>query len=289
MELHKTALPSLFSVKSIVTFYHVDVSKLKRVGDWHDFPELCYVERGRHQVLVDGELFELSEGQAIIYAPNAYHIGSGAPSNAIVDIVSFGTDFFGLSSICNRVITLDESQKRQLSAIMTLGLDMFSSIPKDSGEKGMCAVAGTSELDLMKLKSRLELLLLEIYTKCGELPSGDISSNHSDFASDELNLMRSFLRENLGRVLTQDEIALHCSVSVSKLKRLCREQLGCGPITYFMALKLGEAKKLICNSSKNFSEIAEALGFGSIHHFSKFFKEKTGLTPSEYARSIYKK
>ena len=42
-------------------------------------------------------------------------------------------------------------------------------------------------------------------------------------------------------------------------------------------------------SNMNFTEIAEVLGFGSIHHFSKFFKAKTGLTPSAYARSIDKR
>ena len=285
MEMHKTALPSLFSVKSVVTFYHMEFGKSRSSGEWHDFPELLYIEKGHHQVLVDGELFELSAGQAIIYAPNAYHVGSGAPSNATVDIMSFETDFEGLSFLCNRVLSLNESQKRQLSAIMTQGLDMFASLPKGSGEKGMVAVADASELDMMKLKNRIELFLLELYT------NNDSShrSSASSFISDDISVVSTYLRENLDRMLTQDEIAEHCSVSVSKLKRLCREQLGCGPITYFMALKLGEAKKRIVNSSKNFSEIAEELGFGSIHHFSKFFKEKTGLTPSEYARSIYKK
>lgn len=285
MEMHKTALPSLFSVKSIVTFYHMDFAKSRSGGEWHDFPELLYIEKGRHQVLVDGELFELSAGQAIIYAPNAYHVGSGVPSNATVDIMSFETDFYGLSSLCNKVISLSEAQIKQLSLIMTLGLDMFASLPKGSGEKGMVAVADASELDLMKLKNRIELFLLDLYTN----EDNDHRASDSSFISDEMSQISVFLRENLGRMLTQDEIAEHCSISVSKLKRLCQQQLGCGPITYFMALKLGEAKKRIVSSSKNFSEIAEELGFGSIHHFSKFFKEKTGLTPSEYARSIYKK
>ena len=175
MELHKTALPSLFSVQTIVTFYHMDFSKKSYGGEWHDFPELLYIERGRHQILVDGELFELSEGQAIIYAPNAYHIGSGVPSNAVVDIMSFETDFFGLLSLCNRVITLNESQKRQLSMIMTQGLDTFSSVPKGSGERGMRAVADVSELELMKLKNRLELFLLELYTDLDNVSEIDAS------------------------------------------------------------------------------------------------------------------
>ncbi len=289
MKQHKTVLPSPFSVSTAVTFYHIDFSKKHYGGEWHDFPEMIYVDRGSHQVIVDGELFEILEGQALIYAPNAYHVGAGASSSAVVDILSFETDFDGLRSLCNRVITLDEPQKRLLSAIMTQGLETFANVPSGTGERGMATTDDVDEYEMMKLKNRIELLLLELYTDRDRTLSEKMASNHGNLCSDEINAMTKYFRENLDRTLTQEDVANHLAISVSKLKSLCREQLGCGPITYFSALKLGEAKKMICNSSKNFSQIAEALGFGSIHHFSKFFKEKTGLTPSEYARSIYKK
>lgn len=283
MKQHKTALPSLFSVKNIVTFYHMEFGKKNYGGEWHDFPELLYIERGHHQVLVDGELFELTDGQAIIYAPNAYHIGAGTPSDAMVDIMSFETDMDGFLSLCNKVMTLTDSQKRLLSDIMAQGLMLFAPIPKGSDEKGMKALDGVGDAELMKLKNKIELFLLEISTDVR------VVSGRTALSSEELSDVRNYLLDNLHRTLSQEEIAEHFSMSVSKLKRLCRERLGCGIITYFMALKLGEAKKLIYNSSLNFSEISELLGFGSIHHFSKFFKEKTGLTPSDYAKSVRKK
>ena len=36
----------------------------------------------------------------------------------------------------------------------------------------------------------------------------------------------------------------------------------------------------------NFTEIAQALQYSTIHHFSRQFKEKFGVTPSQYAKSI---
>ncbi|MVO76226.1 AraC family transcriptional regulator, partial [Paeniclostridium sordellii] len=38
-----------------------------------------------------------------------------------------------------------------------------------------------------------------------------------------------------------------------------------------------------------FSEIADYLAFSSIHYFSKKFKSEFGISPTEYAKSIYKK
>ena len=49
-----------------------------------------------------------------------------------------------------------------------------------------------------------------------------------------------------------------------------------------------EAKRLMRETEMNFSEIADKLGYCSVHHFSRTFKEKTGKTPGEYA-SNYRK
>ena len=44
------------------------------------------------------------------------------------------------------------------------------------------------------------------------------------------------------------------------------------------------AKELIRTSAMNFTEIAEAVGFESLHYFSRVFKARTGLSPSQYAK-----
>ena len=36
----------------------------------------------------------------------------------------------------------------------------------------------------------------------------------------------------------------------------------------------------------NFTEIAATLQYSTVHHFSRQFKEKFGITPTEYARSV---
>ena len=60
------------------------------------------------------------------------------------------------------------------------------------------------------------------------------------------------------------------------------------PISYFISLKLDEAKNMITDTDLNFTEISESLGFATVHYFSRLFKNKTGLTPSQYAKSVYK-
>lgn len=287
MNYHKATLPALFSVEAVISFHRIRFGERHFGGDWHDFPELLYVEEGEHRILVDGEPFLLRAGEAILYAPNAYHIGP-APSRALVDIVSFVTDFPPLLSLCNRVLALTAGQKRLLSDIITEGLSSFRRTDIAEGVRGLTPVENVIPYSLMRLKNNLEVLLIDLYTKAAATPT-DAVSNRDNLKEQRLHLITEYLKSQLHRTLTREEVTTACHISDSALKELFHEQLGCGPMTYFLALKVGEAKRLIRDSSMNFTEIAEALGFGSIHHFSKFFKAKTGLSPSEYAKAIDKR
>ena len=57
-------------------------------------------------------------------------------------------------------------------------------------------------------------------------------------------------------------------------------------IHYFSYLKIEEAKQMIRQEQANFTESSDALGYTSIHYFSRQFKTFTGMSPSEYALSI---
>ncbi|MEE3309429.1 helix-turn-helix domain-containing protein [Sharpea azabuensis] len=49
-----------------------------------------------------------------------------------------------------------------------------------------------------------------------------------------------------------------------------------------------KSKELIKESKYTISEIASMLGFSSIHYFSRRFKQKFDINPTEYANKIIK-
>jgi len=53
-------------------------------------------------------------------------------------------------------------------------------------------------------------------------------------------------------------------------------------------IKLKKSKELIRENKYTISEIAFMLGFSSIHYFSRTFKQHFNLTPSEYAKKLYR-
>ena len=88
-----TSIPDLLSVKSIFTVLQPDLSNAytKGPGEAHDFPEIIFIDNGRHTIIVDGVDYELKTGQALIYAPNSHHISKYA-SLSKASIISFNAD-----------------------------------------------------------------------------------------------------------------------------------------------------------------------------------------------------
>ena len=51
---------------------------------------------------------------------------------------------------------------------------------------------------------------------------------------------------------------------------------------YVNWVRIERAKILLAVTDKSITDIAEAVGFGSVHYFSRFFKDKEKLTPNDY-------
>lgn len=284
----RTNLTSFLSVHSIVSVLHMALGGRICGGEAHDFPELLYVNSGHHTLLVDGVLHTMEPGQLIFYAPHSFHEGY-APSNAVVSIVSFEAAIPQLFPFYNRVITLTGKQQTILSQIISAGMDVFLPAPANSGLRGMIPRADIADYTLQQLKNQLELFLIDLYQTAEPRTPQPVAVNQENFRTEQFASVHDFLSSHIGTQLTLPQIAEGCAMSVPKLKTLCKAQCGCGPIAYFISMKILAAKKMLCDSSLSITQISEQLGFQSVHYFSKLFKEKTGMTPSEYAKSLYKK
>jgi AraC-like DNA-binding protein len=75
-------------------------------------------------------------------------------------------------------------------------------------------------------------------------------------------------------------------VSPSYMTALFHKNLQISPGEYIRRIKIQESKQMIREGNMNFTEIAEALHYSTVHHFSRQFKDKVGFTPTEYAKSV---
>ena len=111
----------------------------------------------------------------------------------------------------------------------------------------------------------------------------------SEATSNDYATTNDVLAEVLGEYEKRGEnvwVAKNAKVSPSYLTALFQKHLQISPGEYIRRIKLQESKQMIREGSMNFTEISEALQYSTVHHFSRQFKEKFGITPTEYAKSV---
>lgn len=284
----RTTLPNVISVRSIITVWHFCLQHQTSAEDIHDHPEILYVDEGVHFLSVGGKEMKLTAGQLVIYGPDTPHSGP-VPSDAHIDIISFEAEAAVLAPFYNRVITLSSRQKAMLSQLVTKGTDLFDRLRHKYGFVDLPLSADIQDYELQRLKNELELFLLDIYGNERSEPIAAGTTNYENSKAAQFDAFRQFLKAHINTQLSLAQMSDALSISPSALNKLCREQCGCSPVACFIRLKIGLAKQMICETTKNFTQIAEELGYTSVHYFSKQFKKETGKTPSEFSRSVLKK
>lgn len=68
--------------------------------------------------------------------------------------------------------------------------------------------------------------------------------------------------------------------------KIFRHLSGMSPKEWILSARLDRARRLLQETSLNITEIAEAMGYQDVFYFSKQFKRKSGVTPTEYRRRI---
>jgi AraC family transcriptional regulator, exoenzyme S synthesis regulatory protein ExsA len=83
--------------------------------------------------------------------------------------------------------------------------------------------------------------------------------------------------------LTLDELARLSGRSLSAFKRDFQEEFRVSPAVWIKHKRLEHADFLLRNTHKNVSEISTEIGYESVSHFIKSYKEKYGFTPKRSA------
>jgi len=55
---------------------------------------------------------------------------------------------------------------------------------------------------------------------------------------------------------------------------------------YINNFRISKAKELMMYSDFNITQISELVGFQSVHYFSRYFKNKERITPSEFRKGV---
>ncbi|WP_246067254.1 helix-turn-helix domain-containing protein [Paenibacillus koleovorans] len=289
--LERFELQDEIVVRTIFSFSYKELSSsYAHSGEQHDFWEFVYVDKGAVEITIGPHCYAMKQGDIVFYKPNEFHsLRTNEVAAPNLFIVSFDCDSPAMRFFENLSFPLDDECRRLLAHLVETGYEVFDppiDTPRVAQLQRKADVPFGGE-QLIRLYT--ELLLVQMVRKYGahRLPSGKLSSLPQE--NKELELVAQavdLLRQRLAEDVTPEQVCAALSVSKTQLKATFKARTGLTLTEYLNKLRLEEAKVLIREEALSFTEIADRLGYSSIHYFSRQFKKATGMAPSEYARSV---
>lgn len=216
----------------------------------HDFCELLVFEDARHTLDLDGTRYENTDGDAVLFRPDAVHtertVGSGRSEwwclsfvwpDGPADTAAKTHDTFGrMRQICRWLF--DERDARDDGAVERR--DAF-----------------------------LHALLSE-YVASLDRPTDDLSV-----------ALRSWVHDHMDERITLDDLAADAALSKYHYCREYRKATGRTPMQDVRRIRLAFARDLVLTTDLPLKAIAPRAGLGDEHSLSRLFRKHFDATPSE--------
>jgi AraC-like DNA-binding protein len=220
-------------------------------------------------VSVDGQSFQLNEGDAVLVAPYQFH--------HFIDLQSDQLRWL--------FITFDLEQGESMLADLS-----YRSLQPDQaahrwwGEIAQLWVRKSSEhrSELMPMLDRMLTRLQS--TMAARVPGGDdvrMDSKNEWIVGIEALIIRS-VREGW----TFEEVAQRAGFSERHLRNRFEQQMGLSLRDYRSNYQFHTAISLMRNAKRSLSDIAELSGFNSQSVFTRFIRRMAELTPRELCRQV---
>ncbi|MDF2658830.1 MAG: transcriptional regulator, AraC family [Paenibacillus sp.] len=282
-------LQTEFSIDKLYTFHYYELAKsFHTIGEKPDFWELVYVDKGETELFTDNGRFQLKQGDLFLLYPNQFH-GVRARDALALTIVSFESRTPLLVPFHNRICRLVKEEHHLLTQLLREGYGAFdppiTTLFHPHLGKNAEAPFGCEQL----IKNYLEILLISLLRRFQNRQEGEdaalsVAPSENRKAALLVKVI-DYMHDNLSASLKLEQMCGEFLIGKTQLKALFKDWTGLGPIQYFNRLKLEKAKTMIREELYNYSEIADRLGYSSVHYFSSTFKKATGMTPTEYART----
>jgi len=238
--------------------------------DYHGRYVLAICIRPAASVVLDGQIFDLQAGDAVLIFPHQYHRYTNVESTDILWLfITFEIHHPGvLELLKNCPVRIPPEAWIQIDQL----LEFYLTDKKKT------------ELGLSELLYRTALVLNELVRSRDEIVLGH--KDEHDTHRELLKGIGQFVNAHLDRPLRVSEIASEFAISESHLRRIFRLAVGVGLGTYIRQSRIHRATGLMDHTDMNFTQIAEQCGYESLYAFSRSFKSAMGQSPSAYRRYL---
>ena len=97
-----------------------------------------------------------------------------------------------------------------------------------------------------------------------------------------------YIKQHLTEKISVPELAALEGLSESRFYTVFKEKMNSSPIEYINSLRIERACNLLASAPMSVSEVGENCGFDDNFYFSKIFKKRMGMSPTQYKTHLNK-
>lgn len=115
----------------------------------------------------------------------------------------------------------------------------------------------------------------------------DASFSNAEFSynSRRIDKVVEYMNQNFQKNITLSEVSKLVNMTDVSFSRFFKTRTGITFIDSLLELRLGNASRLLIDTTQSVSEVAYNCGFNNISNFNRLFKKKKGCTPKEFRES----
>lgn len=268
--IYDRIIPNVEIKEVLACYYQVRNSNYDFTGESHNHWELTFIDSGELNTTIEDNIYTLKNYDMILYSPKQYHTQQTDNHHSCSYLtVMFDMDCTHADELTNRIF---HTNRETLNAI--------NNFVRASNNPSTY----NNDLMICYLKETIIKLLNSDFEDDNPVANTPMQQK---FENELLNNVIIYINDNIYTAITIEKLCLEFSISRSSLQQLFKNNLNIAPKQYISDLKLNKSKLLIKESKYTISEISNILGFASIHYFSRKFKQQFGITPTDYAKTIY--
>ncbi len=242
----------------------------------HDFHQLIYCKSGGGYITVGKTRYKALSGHAYLAKQGELHSIEAYENMYLLEIKFFADDSL-LSCIP--------------SEFNLMKLPLSEEMLNTAGEEGIKGGLHSDEAANCAFKLFLIHTLRHFtqshphskeYAHSAILDTPENAKENSDIKI--LNL-RYYIEDRLGEKIALSELADEVNFSKTYFIKRFNLLFDMSPMKFINLRRIERSKSLIEQTELSLSEIAQKCGFGSLHYFSRIFKNFEGIAPNEYRKS----
>lgn len=132
--------------------------------------------------------------------------------------------------------------------------------------------------------SNLELFVRNICCECASA----VMEASSRAVNPIIERATAFVNEHLSENISLEDTAQEVNVSPFYLSKLFKEEKNVNYVAYITDVRMEKARELLKDHRLSIKEISAAIGYSDQNYFSRIFRNKFGMTPTEFRDAVQK-